>query len=509
MKETQYDVFISYSRKDYVDDHKNVIPGNEVSKIKEALTKAGITFWMDEKGIVPGEDYADKIVKHIKVCKIFVYISSVAANQSDWTKKEIACALMYKKYVIPLLLDDSPFNDSVILRIVDLDRIDYYVNPEFGLDKLVRSINTYLEEERATEKKKIAEEKRRQEELERQRRQQEEEKKRQEKIADIETKMSALEVQRTERKKAVLQKEQELKLAQIDLEECEANINKLQQKIHELREPQVAKEKAKQEKERIEAEERRKEEAQRQREAEERRRREEEARAKEKKFTIDGVEFKMIRVEGGSFMMGSPDDATIYDDEKPQHRVTLSDYYIGETQVTQELWAAVMGNNPAYFKGNNNPVECVSWDNCQEFIRKLNEKTGKAFRLPTEAEWEFAARGGKKCKGYKYAGSDTINEVAWYNDNSNASTHPVKLKKPNELDIYDMSGNVWEWCQDWFDSNYYENSPDATPQGPVSGSDRVLRGGSWINNATYGRTAYRSSNSPGNRNNNLGFRLAL
>lgn len=166
MEQTKFDVFISYSRKDYVDEKKNVIPGNEVSKIKKVLTDAGISFWIDEEGIVPGEDYAAKITKHIKICKIFVYISSEAANQSDWTRKEIACALLYKKCIIPLLLDDSPFHDSVILRIADLDRIDYYLNPNLGLEKLVRSIKTYLEE-LAVEKRRKEEEEERKKDIER------------------------------------------------------------------------------------------------------------------------------------------------------------------------------------------------------------------------------------------------------------------------------------------------------------------------------------------------------
>lgn len=161
----KYDVFISYSRKDYVDENKNVIPNNDVSKIKEALSKAGITFWMDEIGIIPGEDYASKITQHIKACKIFVYISSEAANHSEWTRKEIACALLYKKNLIPLLLDNSPFHDSVILRIADLDRIDYYVNPKLGLEKLVSSIKIYLEELATREERRIEEERKKLEEL--------------------------------------------------------------------------------------------------------------------------------------------------------------------------------------------------------------------------------------------------------------------------------------------------------------------------------------------------------
>lgn len=224
---------------------------------------------------------------------------------------------------------------------------------------------------------------------------------------------------------------------------------------------------------------------------------------------IDDVSYKMISVEGGTFTMGATqeqvDDA--FECEKPAHEVTLSSYYIGETEVTQALWKAVMGNNPSFFKGDNLPVEQVSWDNCQLFIEKLNSLTGKTFRLPTEAEWEFAARGGNKSNGYEYSGSNNIDEVAWYNGNSGDETHPVKTKAPNELGIYDMSGNVREWCQDWY--GLYSSSSLTNPLGSSSGSYRVIRGGSWDNNAASCRTANRYYGTPSARGGDLGFRLAL
>ena len=223
-----------------------------------------------------------------------------------------------------------------------------------------------------------------------------------------------------------------------------------------------------------------------------------------------GVSFKMIAVEGGTFLMGSSEsDAEADDNEKPQHEVTLSNYYIGETEVTQELWEAVMGTNPSFFVGANLPVEKVSWDDCQTFIGKLNEKTGMKFRLPTEAEWEYAARGGKKSKGYTYSGSNALGNVAWYSDNSGDITHEVGTKQANELGIYDMSGNVWEWCQDRYGETYYENSPSTDPLGPDSGSYRVYRGGGGWSGAWYCRVANRDGDSPGFRYYSLGFRLAL
>ena len=231
-------------------------------------------------------------------------------------------------------------------------------------------------------------------------------------------------------------------------------------------------------------------------------------------FTVKGVEFKMIKVEGGTFSMGATSEQgnDAYSVEKPVHSVTLSDYYIGETEVTQELWQAVMGSNPSWFKGNNQrPVESVSYDDCQKFIEKLNELTGNNFRLPTEAEWEYAARGGKYSKNYvyKYSGSDNPDEVAWYRDNNGITTHPVKTKKANELGLYDMSGNVWEWCNDKYGSNYYQNSPQTNPTGPSKGEYRVVRGGSWDHLVRDARVSDRGYDTPDDRSSYGGLRLAL
>ena len=223
-------------------------------------------------------------------------------------------------------------------------------------------------------------------------------------------------------------------------------------------------------------------------------------------ITVNGVSFKMVRVEGGTFWMGS-DEEDAYDNEKPVHQVTLYPFSIGETEVTQELWQAVMGSNPSYFKGPRCPVEMVSWEDCQNFIRELNSLTGRNFRLPTEAEWEYAARGGKKSKGYEFSGCDDIDEVAWYYDNSGGQTHDVATKRANELGLYDMSGNVWEWCQDWYSD--YSSGSQTNPKGPSSGSIRVYRGGSWDYFARSCRVSRRSRAAPSGRNYNLGLRLAF
>ena len=233
-------------------------------------------------------------------------------------------------------------------------------------------------------------------------------------------------------------------------------------------------------------------------------------------MTLNGnVIFKMIAVEGGAFKMGAQSsdsggdnyDSEAFYDESPVHDVTLSSYYIGETEVTQELWEAVMGSNPSYYSGSQKPVENVSWNDCQEFITKLNNLTGKNFRLPTEAEWEYAARGGNKSQGYKYSGSNTIGDVSWYEDNSSSTTHDVKTKQANELGIYDMSGNVYEWCQDWYGS--YSSGSQTNPTGPTSGSSRVRRGGGWDFNARRCRVSHRSNCYPDDANYFLGLRLSL
>ena len=231
-------------------------------------------------------------------------------------------------------------------------------------------------------------------------------------------------------------------------------------------------------------------------------------------FEVEDVSFKMILVEHGSFTMGATSEQEDpYDDEKPAHKVTLTkDYYMGETQVTQALWKSVMGENPSEFEGERRPVECVRWDGCQKFIKELNRKFcsqlhGKFFRLPTEAEWEFAARGGNKSCGYQFSGSDDLDEVACYSGNSNDETCDVASFEPNELGIYDMSGNVWEWCLDW--NGDYNRSAQTDPKGPSSGSFRVIRGGSWDLVVGGCRLSYRSSKSPDNSFNYLGLRLAL
>jgi formylglycine-generating enzyme required for sulfatase activity len=231
-----------------------------------------------------------------------------------------------------------------------------------------------------------------------------------------------------------------------------------------------------------------------------------EPRSDKPRTNIDDL--AMVSIVGGTFTMGgTPEQGDCGGDEKPAHSVTVGNFNIGKYAVTQRLWTRIMGNNPSNFKDDDLPIENVSWNDVQEFIKKLNEQTGKKYRLPTEAEWEYAARGGNKSNGYKYSGSNNVNDVAWHDGNSGGKTHRIGTKSPNELGIYDMSGNVWEWVSDWYGK--YSEGAQTNPAGPSSGSLRVNRGGSWYYDARICRVSFRHYNAPNIRNPYIGFRLVL
>jgi formylglycine-generating enzyme required for sulfatase activity len=249
---------------------------------------------------------------------------------------------------------------------------------------------------------------------------------------------------------------------------------------------------------------------------------------KSQNFKIGDFYFKMIFVEGSTFTMGcTSDPERCFDNEEPAHSVTLSDFYVGEFQVTQKLWEKVMGTtiseqrdlgNPEWElcgEGNDYPIYYVNYEECEKFCEKLNQllykqlPEGYKFSLPTEAQWEYAARGGKKSKNYTYSGSNNIYKVAWHIENCNIQIHEVGIKTKNELGIYDMSGNVWEWCRDWFDVYYYRHSPSTDPTGPDNGYYRVLRGGSWRSFAPGCRVSHRHIRPQNQRGDNYGFRVAL
>jgi formylglycine-generating enzyme required for sulfatase activity len=228
-----------------------------------------------------------------------------------------------------------------------------------------------------------------------------------------------------------------------------------------------------------------------------------------KLYPIAKPDIEMVFVKGGKFKMGCPDESSeCTADERPRHEVKINNFLIGKYPVTQKQWGSVMGVSPAHFDGDDLPVESVSWNEVQEFIRRLNVMTGKKFRLPTEAEWEYAAQGGAESKGAKFAGHQFLDDIAWYEYNSNGTVQPVGKKKPNEIGLHDVAGNVWEWVGDRYDRTYYKEAPLSNPQGPKYGGERVYRGGAFSSDEKHCRMSLRNFNKPEYRAITLGFRLA-
>ena len=575
----KYDVFISYSRRDYVDNGE-VIPGNPISAIQDVLEKNKISFWIDKDGIYSGDEFIEVITDAIISSKMLIFVSSRHSNISEWTTGEILLAKKRKKAILPVRIDDSDYNPKFELVLLAHDFVNYYESEQESLAKILKAVKknneefasqqvaveiqelakdcmVLLSQQEALVKSLVAknlsigittkncpvcgkpipledtfcgrcgwhfsplyalggnsgsagdkqhlslaranwqkmsadaEDEAKAERLEEENQKlrttlerlsaeckslteklfrrdvdlqsskahakdlrnqlnelQELKSRLSEDISAVQGKLSASEAERKVLQETLYQTQEELRKTKDELEAKKKEVFDLEKKNQEL---QGLKKKSS-----VSAVPSSVPSSSTS------------VSAAQLTFMVNGVSFKMICVEGS----GTP-------------------YYIGETQVTQALWQAVMKNNPSNFKGGNLPVEKVSWDDCQLFIKELNEETGGLFRLPTEAEWMYAAKGGNKSHGYMYSGSNTIDEVAWYKRNSNGTTHPVKSKKPNELDIYDMSGNVWEWCED------------------SDGSDRVYRGGGWASNAPVCRVAYHNSYLPSTRGGNLGFRLAL
>ena len=621
----KYDVFVSYSRKDYVDEQGRPIEGSAVSELLDFLDRNKIKYWFDKDGIYSGSEFVEVITNAITESKMLIFVSSIHSNASKWTTGEIFEALDQDKLIVPFKIDDSQYNMKFRMMVRPLDFIEYYSNPQLAFTSLLKAINICKEEYNQL----LLEEQRRKEEEDVLKRKAEIENTINDEIADyqryasnlderakqivenqkligrthkscpvcnekmpidarfctrcgwtfnpifdtnihkdkdhifimqsmwrsvneadkekaeartaiatleaslkekevvVEKTIQSLEHERNTLQKSLAETQQKLRVLETQNKEShqkqatfeqerkslsntiESLRSKLQERDKEidslkklLADSQNACSSLTSELKRCKDKELREQQAKAEAE---RKAREERTRGV---FQLGNVAFKMIPVEGGTFTMGAtPEQGDhAFGDEKPAHRVTLSSYSIGETQVTQALWRSVMGTNPSRFKGDNLPVEQVSWGDCQEFIRKLNQITGKRFRLLTEAEWEYAARGGNKSRGYKYSGSNDIGSGAWYKDNSSKQTHPVATKLPNELGIYDMIGNVLEWCSDWYGD--YNGSSQTNPTGPTSGSNRVLRGGSWLSSAWYCRVSYRSG-TPSLSGYNIGFRLAL
>ena len=556
----QYDVFISYSRKDYVDENGNVISGNIVSRIKEELKANGISYWFDEDGVNSGDEFAQLITNSIKNSKVVLFISTVNSNQSEWTRKEIATAVSYKKKIIPFRYDETPFNDSIYLYLADLDFISYSKNGEKALDRMVSGIKRHLKslennDAKAAKMKKIHEFESEQNDLNDSR-----------KLMLIEIDKSAAMLDSLK----VKYNDTVDKINNLEKEICrldDGRVEHLVEKLAEKKEPKPVKvktrsaviqfiiiaslavyaivltimnfprgekiaEQTKQEeikpvetmpvetKPEVKTQEVKKTEAK----TETKQETKPVQKKKEVKDTtvkVKDVEFDMIAVKGGTFEMGATAEQGAYaeNNERPAHTVTISDFCIGKYEVTQKLWKAVMGvgvrqqrdalDHSLKLRGedDNMPMYYVSWDDCQQFIKKLNALTGKKFRLPTEAEWEYAARGGVEAKGMMFGSSNNAAGVAWYEDNSEGSTHVVGAKAPNALGLYDMLGNIGEWCQDRYGK--YSSGAVTNPKGPSSGYDYVVRGGSWANTADNCRVSSRSGVDASVRSDANGLRLVL
>lgn len=477
-----HDVFISYSRRDYVNDRGEVIPGNPVSKIMDAFDKACIGYWIDKKGIFSGDDFKDVLTRAIEDASVFLFISSEASNTSKWTAKEINVAVYENKKIIPVLIDSAKYNSSVKFDLIGLDYIDMTVNVDQAISKLLESVRKLLPCIDVIQIRREIEDAC--------------------KTAAKLYKDHALLVESIAEKSAMIGECECLcpvcgSMMSVDSRFC-AKCGWLQLPYAECLDGEF----------RISYDSHL-----------------EAFRNIWKKLSegnkdslcsssydslspvIHRMIDNMVEVRGGSMKIGSTSevDPDAFYDESPAHVVVLSSFCIGKYAVTQEEWVAVMGNNPSHFKGDRLPVDSVNWFDCNEFISRLNELTHMDFRMPTESEWEYAARGGVRSKGYRYSGSNILDSVAWFEDNSDGMTHEVGQKSANELGLYDMTGNVWEWCQDW-KADYSEDTIN-DPQGPDHGDEKVLRGGGWNRNPRGCRISYRGDDKPDLRYCSVGLRL--
>ena len=451
----KYDVFVSYSRKDT----------KKVDEFVSRLEAEGFRVWIDRDGVESGDAFKRVIVKAIKESAVFMFFSSESSNSSIWTTKEVSIAVHYEKPIIPIKIDKSVYNEDVEFDLVNLDYIDYTDESmqQSMMEKLIRTMKSRLPErwkeicaaksaESVNEKHEVIQN--------------------QVEESPKETKKEPLGINRKEETVVSGQSAQQpakskgksalwIAIAAVALAVIAALFFFLKPSEKQKEYPVVVD-------------------------------------LSDLTVSVNGVQFVMKPVEGEPFVMGGTN-------ENPAHKDSVSTFYLGETEVTQALWKAVMGSDPTYNDGwtaesgigDNYPAYEVSWNDIQKFLHKLNALTNRNFRLPTEVEWEFAARGGKKANGYLYSGSNHIDDVAWYNKNSGNATHEVKQLKSNELGLYDMSGNVWEWCCDLYAADA-ENA-----------SMRVLRGGGWNRNADRCQVIFRGKGGPDFRGNSHGFRLAL
>lgn len=441
------EVFISYSRHD----------ADVVNKFVDRLEQEGIAVWIDRKGVECGDEFKEVITQAIKDSSVVLFFSSKFSNRSEWTEKEIGMAAKYKKNIIPILLDDSRFNGNIEFDLVNCDFVDYYNSSDTKdtMERLVHSVKSKLSRSNDTET------------IDTERRP-----KRSRKTLLIDGLIVVI----------VALLVAAFLLLRGNREESSTVVPEVEQPEPEIipttvREP-----------------------------------------SRDLTITVNGISFVMKHVEGGTFQMGATvEQGTIdpWDDEKPVHNVTVSTFHMSETEVTQALWKTVMGTEPSFKggwasqcgRGDDYPAYLVSWNDCQMFIKELNRLTGRQFRMPTEAEWEFAARGGNKSGHFKYAGDHIVGNVAWHKDNSNGQSHRVRQARPNELGLYDMSGNVWEWCSDGYAD--YIGSDQINPNNQPSTDYKVLRSGSWSSVAAGCRVSSRYGDSSNSHELNYGLRLVL
>ncbi len=413
-------------------------------ELAEKLRASGAEIWIDQLDISPGQRWDRAIGEALETSDLLLVILSQAAVDSDNVMDEVAYALEEKKRIVPVLHR----NCKIPYRLRRVHRIDFTVGFDKGFAQLLKALNI-----KTGEVSQLLEQPARGEHQEESR-----------KAADAGRQKEKLKLREKpklrQREKPKLREKQVVVKSGATSVTDAGNFDTITEDLG------------------------------------------------------GGVKLEMVSVPGGTFTMGSPDSEEGRDsDEGPQHQVTVSPFYMSKYEVTQAQWRAVatklskikiaLKPDPSNFKEDKLPVEQVSWEEAVEFCDRLSKATGKTYRLPTEAEWEYACRAGTTGP---YAGN--LDEMGWYGNNSGNKTHPVGTKQPNGFGLYDMHGNVWEWCMDWYSENYYSQSPSADPTGPSTGSDRVFRGGSWFNGlAQYCRSAIRGGGAPDDRGHDLGFRL--
>ncbi len=464
----EYDVFVSYSRVD----------SEVVRKIVKTLSQNNFSVWIDKDGVESGDAFKSVIVKAIKNARVFLYFSSKNANESPWTVKEVNTAVYLKKFILPVKLDEAVYNDSILFDLGGLSFIDYYAHPETGMEELIKSLKSHVEDSNE-EIKKIREE-----------------------IASLDKEGQRLYAEQKRILDLINAKKKQIGEGERKCPVCGTMHNISASFCPQCGWTYIPFQSGKMDEKRLRAYIVLRNESIKPCEPEIQ-------TANNLPAAIQELMRDMVKVEGGTFQMGGTKEQgeDVFSDEIPVHNVTVSTFYIGKYPVRQDQWEAVMGTNPSQFKGAKKPVENVSWFDCQKFLKQLTSLTGKRFRMPTEAEWEFAARGGNKSQHYKYSGGENLDEVGWYNENSGGQSHLPAEKKPNELGLYDMSGNVWEWVLDW--KAEYPAADQINPTGPKEGEERVCRGGGWNRENDRARVSYRGDDLPDLRYCTLGFRVVM